>query len=223
MTHTQTSGSVRAVLVVADIVLEQALSTVVGEALSQLDNGDEVGRGRQVLADAAQSSLLVVVGLLAIGSWDHLGILLIVLGGVGIRPGDVATSHVLVRSGHTLSETLMEATEVLAAAQVRGLPWHALSGGILVVHRHDVGLRVIYLEWYGITGTKVMDVKEMRVADSPDLRFLKTFRVVPLSGSGSSTGHFLRIHARDMDLEMAICYKSFATIGCGRRLRGSPC
>ena len=67
-----------------------------------------------------------------------------------------------------------------------------------------------------------MDVKEARVAGSPDSTFLKTFRVVPLSGSGSPTGHFLRIHARDKDLETAICYKSFATIGCGGRLRGSP-
>lgn len=74
-THTQSRSIGGVVLVVANVVLEKTRSTVVGETLHKLDNGDEEGRGRQVLANTAQRPLLKVIGLLAIGSVALLGTL----------------------------------------------------------------------------------------------------------------------------------------------------
>lgn len=64
--HTETWGAICAVGLVADVVLEKTLSTVVCEALRQLDHRNEVCGGRQVLANAAQSSFLVLIRLLSI-------------------------------------------------------------------------------------------------------------------------------------------------------------
>ena len=62
-------------LAVGDVVLKQALGAVVGEALGELDDGDEEGRGGQGLADAAEGALLVVAGLVALGRGAaHLGV-----------------------------------------------------------------------------------------------------------------------------------------------------
>lgn len=65
-THTQSGSIGGVVLVVANVVLEKTRGTIVGETLHELDNGDEEGRGRQVLANTAQCPLLILVGLLAI-------------------------------------------------------------------------------------------------------------------------------------------------------------
>lgn len=58
----------------ANVVLEQTLGTIVGETLSQLNDGDEESSSGQVLSDTAQSALLVLVGLLAIRSRSRLGV-----------------------------------------------------------------------------------------------------------------------------------------------------
>lgn len=96
-------------LVVTDVVLEKTLGTIVCEPLRQLDDSDEIRGRREVLADTTQGALLVVVGLLAIRRWDHLRILLIVLGRVRFRAGDESTGHILLVARHALAETLMEA------------------------------------------------------------------------------------------------------------------
>jgi hypothetical protein len=75
--HAQALCAVGAVRVVADVVLEQTRGAVVGEALAQLYDGDEEGGGGQVLADAAQASLLILAGLLAVGRGGRLGVLLV--------------------------------------------------------------------------------------------------------------------------------------------------
>jgi hypothetical protein len=53
---------------VADVVLEETLSTVVGEALAQLHDSNEICRSGQVLAYTAQMLLLILIWLLAVGS-----------------------------------------------------------------------------------------------------------------------------------------------------------
>lgn len=51
--HSKTFGTIGSIFTVANVVLEQALCTVVGETLCELDHGDEVGRGRKILANTA--------------------------------------------------------------------------------------------------------------------------------------------------------------------------
>lgn len=53
MAHPKAFRTIGSIFTVADVVLEQALGTVVGEALRELDHGDEVGRGRKILANTA--------------------------------------------------------------------------------------------------------------------------------------------------------------------------
>ena len=98
----------------ADVVLEQTLSTVVGESLSKLHHGNEESRCREVLAYTAESSPLVVVGFLAISGSAILGIR---LGGslrlnllLDIIRSDVTASKILftIRLGYSLAELLVE-------------------------------------------------------------------------------------------------------------------
>lgn len=51
--HPKTFGTIGSIFTVANVVLEQALGTVVGETLCELDHGDEVGRGGKILANTA--------------------------------------------------------------------------------------------------------------------------------------------------------------------------
>ena len=106
--HAQAPGPVGALLAEADVVLEQALGAVVGEALRQLDDGDEVGRRGQVLADAAQRRLLVVVGLLAVGRRRRLrrhGGEVLLLRACG---GDGGPRHVLIIVVGALAQRLVQ-------------------------------------------------------------------------------------------------------------------
>jgi hypothetical protein len=52
--------------------LEKTRGTIVSETLCQFHNGDEEGRGGQVLANTAQSPPLIVAGLLAVRSGTGL-------------------------------------------------------------------------------------------------------------------------------------------------------
>lgn len=110
-THTQTGRVGCDVLAIADVVLEKTRGTIVGETLRKLNNGDEEGRSRQVLAYTAQSPLLILIGLLAIrgdtglsGLWRDAKVLLL------IRVGGNEASSQVVRLAvvNTLVELLVE-------------------------------------------------------------------------------------------------------------------
>ena len=93
----QTWSTIRAIRPVVDVVLEETLGAVVCEALGQLDDGDQVCGGRQVLANAAEGAPLMLGWLLSVGGWLVISWLCSVGGGgflVGdsIGSGDVATS-----------------------------------------------------------------------------------------------------------------------------------
>jgi hypothetical protein len=62
VTESKTGRAISTVGTVVDVVLEETLTAVIGEAFCQLDNGDQVCRRRQVLADPAEGALLVFVG-----------------------------------------------------------------------------------------------------------------------------------------------------------------
>lgn len=108
MAHAETLGAILAVLVVADVVLEETLGTIVGEALRQLDNGNEEGRGGEVLANAAQGAALVIVGLLAVGGRASLEVTLFDGVDLGIGFLNVATSNVRVLVGDSLRELFVK-------------------------------------------------------------------------------------------------------------------
>lgn len=98
----------------ADVVLEQTLSTIVGESLSKLNHGNEESRCREVLAYTAKSSLLVVVGFLAVRGSAILGVRLRSSLGLNlllnIVRGDVAASKILfaIRLWYSLTKLFME-------------------------------------------------------------------------------------------------------------------
>lgn len=106
--HAETLGAILAVLVVADVVLEETLGTIVGEALGQLDNGNEEGRGREVLANTAQGATLVVAGLLAVGGGARLKVTLLDGADLGIGFLNIATSNVGMLVGNALRELFVE-------------------------------------------------------------------------------------------------------------------
>lgn len=67
MAHAESTTALAAVQRAQDVVLEQARHTVVGEPLAQFDHGHQPGGDGEVLCDVAQSTLLVLCGLLAVG------------------------------------------------------------------------------------------------------------------------------------------------------------
>ena len=74
MPKTETFGTVVARVGVCDIILKETLTAIVGETLTQFDNGDKEGSHRQVLAYPSQMLLFVVVGFIAF--WSLLSKLL---------------------------------------------------------------------------------------------------------------------------------------------------
>lgn len=108
-----------------DVVLEETLSTIVGETLGQLDNGDEESRGGQILANAAKRALLLVIGLLAIGRGAVFSVKVLLLDGddvgvVAVVAGELATSHVgVVLAGGALVERLVEPARRTVSIEVR--------------------------------------------------------------------------------------------------------
>lgn len=67
MAHTEGAAALAAIQRTQNIVLEQTRHAIVCESLRQLDYGHQPGRNGQVLGDMAEGSLLVVVGLFAVG------------------------------------------------------------------------------------------------------------------------------------------------------------
>ena len=66
MAHSQRTTALAAIERQLDVVLEQTLHAIVGEALAQLDKGNQPGGQRQVFGDMAQRGLFVGVGLFAV-------------------------------------------------------------------------------------------------------------------------------------------------------------
>lgn len=67
MAHSQRTAALAAIERQLDVVLEQTLHAVVGEALAQLDKGNQPGGQRQVFGDMAQRGLFVEIGLFTVG------------------------------------------------------------------------------------------------------------------------------------------------------------
>jgi hypothetical protein len=91
VTESKTGRAISTVGTVVDVVLEETLTAVIGEAFCQLDDGDQVCRRRQVLADPTEGALLVLVGFssfwcrvrLDVGVLDN-GMLLVKVGGTNV-------------------------------------------------------------------------------------------------------------------------------------------
>jgi hypothetical protein len=110
VTESKTGRAISTVGTVVDVVLEETLAAVVGESFCELDNGDQVCGGRQVLADPAQGALLVLVGFssfwcrlrLDVGVLDN-GMLLVKVGRTNVAARGIA---LVVRDA--LAELLMQ-------------------------------------------------------------------------------------------------------------------
>ena len=80
------------------------------EALRQFDDGDEIGRRRQILAYSAKGELFLFIWLPTFWSRVHLDIcgcdVRVLLFGVG--RANVATSKVVLLVGNTLGELLVK-------------------------------------------------------------------------------------------------------------------
>lgn len=74
VTETETRSAISAIGPVVDIVLEQALATIVGEPFCQFDDGNEVCRRRQILADTAERATLVFIWLFSLRGGIHFDI-----------------------------------------------------------------------------------------------------------------------------------------------------
>lgn len=109
VTHPQAFRPICPCRTVADVVLEQTLRAIVREALRELDDGNQVRRRREVLADAAQRALLMLAGLLAVRRRCVLGIIglvyhLLLLGSASRRRGNGPAGEILLLSSDPLVE-----------------------------------------------------------------------------------------------------------------------
>jgi hypothetical protein len=105
VTESKTGRAISTIGTVVDVVLEETLASVVGESFCELDNGDQVCGGRQVLADPAEGALLVLVGFssfwcrlrLDVGVLDN-GMLLVKVGRTNVAARGITSPDVVVRS-----------------------------------------------------------------------------------------------------------------------------
>jgi hypothetical protein len=65
MSHTESTPSLTAIVGSLDVVLEQSLNSVVGESLTQFDDGNQPCRNGQTFTDMPQNTFLFICGLLA--------------------------------------------------------------------------------------------------------------------------------------------------------------
>ena len=115
VTESETGRAISTVGTVVDVVLEETLASIIGESFCQLDNGDQVCGRRQVLADPAESALLVLVGLcsfwcgfrLDIGVVDNS---MLLVSNVGRT--DVAACGIALVIGDTFAELLVQPSVV---------------------------------------------------------------------------------------------------------------
>jgi hypothetical protein len=111
VTKSKTGRAISTIGTVVDVVLEETLASVVGESFCELDNGDQVCGGRQVLADPAQGALLVLVGFssfwcrlrLDVGVLDNGMLLVNQVGGT-----DVAARSIALVVRDALAELLVQ-------------------------------------------------------------------------------------------------------------------
>ena len=111
MTESKTGRAISTIGTVVDVVLEETLAAVVGESFCELDNGDQVCGGRQVLADPAEGALLVLVGFssfwcrlrLDVGVLDNSMLLVNQVGGA-----DVAARSIALVVRDALAELLVQ-------------------------------------------------------------------------------------------------------------------
>ena len=111
MTESKTGRAISTIGTVVDVVLEETLASVVGESFCELDNGDQVCGGRQVLADPAEGALLVLVWFssfwcrlrLDVGVLDNGMLLVNQIGGA-----DVAARSIALVVRYALAELLVQ-------------------------------------------------------------------------------------------------------------------
>ena len=110
VTESKTGSAISAVGTVVDVVLEETLASVVGESFCELDNGDQVCGGRQVLADPAKGALLVLVGLRSFWGRVRLDIVVLDNGMLLIKVGraNVAACGITLVVGDALAELLVQ-------------------------------------------------------------------------------------------------------------------
>ena len=115
MTESKTSSAIGTIGTVVDVVLEETLTSIVGKALCELDDGDQVCGRRQILAHPTKGALLVLVGFssfwcrlrLDIGVLDNS---MLLVNNVGRT--DVAACGIALVVGDALAELFVQPSVV---------------------------------------------------------------------------------------------------------------
>jgi hypothetical protein len=131
VTESKTGSTISTAGTVVDVVLEETLAAVVGEALCELDDGDQVCGCRQVLADPAEGALLVLVGFrsfwcgfrLDIGVVDNSMLLLV----NNVGRTDVAACSIALVVRDTLAELFVQPSLVSVSTSTL---WYIQYGAI---------------------------------------------------------------------------------------------